>query len=95
MKLCLTVSSPATPIIMERMHPDRLNEYRSRFQEAKSKRVIRSLNPAPRFDSVYRAALARMAEEEVSVALAGIVHIPEEVKERLRDNRDGEPYSQM
>lgn len=74
---------------MERMHPDRLEEYRARFQEAKAKHVRRPLHPAPRFDSVYRDALARMSEEEVSVVLTGTVHIPEEVKERLRDIRDG------
>lgn len=89
---CDSVIGPA-PIIMERMHPDRLEEFRSQFREAKAKRIRRSLRPAPRFDSVYRAAVARMAEEEVSVVLTGTVHIPEEVKERLRDYRDGEPYS--
>ena len=72
------------------MPSDRLDEFRARLQEAKSKRVRRPLNPAPRFDSVYRTALARMAEEEASVALIGTVEIPEEVKERLRDYRDGD-----
>lgn len=72
------------------MPSDRLDEFRARLQEVKSKRVTRPLNPPPRFDSVYRAALARMAEEEVSVALTGTVEISEEVKERLRDYRDGD-----
>ena len=72
------------------MPSDRLNEFRSRFQEAKAKRVRRPLHPAPRFDSVYRAGLAQMTEGEVSEVLTGAVEIPAEVKEYLRDNRDGE-----
>ncbi len=72
------------------MPQDRLDEFRSRFQEARSKRVQRPLHPAPRFDSVYQAALARMRSEETAGVAAGSVEIRDEVKEHLRDNRDGE-----
>ena len=72
------------------MPSHRLDEYRSRFQEAKSKRVRRPLHPAPRFDSVYRAGLGRMRSEETAGVAPGSVEIPDEVKEYLRDNRDGE-----
>ena len=72
------------------MPPGRLDEFRSRFQEAKSKRIRRALQPAPRFDSVYQAALARMRSEEASGVSVGSVEISDEAKEHLRDNRDGE-----
>ena len=68
----------------------RVAEYRSRFQEAKAKRVRRPLNPAPRFDSVYRTGLAHMMEEEVSEVLTGSVNVSDKMKEHLRDYRDGE-----
>ena len=72
------------------MPSDRLNEFRTRLQETKAKRIRRPLHPAPRFDSVYRAALARLRSEETAGVAAGSVEIPDEVKEHLRDNRDGE-----
>ena len=72
------------------MPPDRLEEFRSRFQEAKSKRVRRPLHPIPSFDSIYQSALARMRWEETAGVAAGSVEIPDEAKEHLRDNRDGE-----
>ena len=67
---------------------ERVEEYRSQFQEAKAKRARRPLIPAPRFDSVYEAALARMSSDEVSGIPVGSVHISDEVKERLRNYRD-------
>ena len=72
------------------MPSHRLDEYRARFQEAKAKRVRRPLNPAPRFDSVYRTGLAHMMEEEVSEVLTGSVNVSDKMKEHLRDYRDGE-----
>ena len=69
---------------------NRVEEYRSRFQEAKAKRVRRPLYPAPRFDSVYEAGLARIRSEETSGVVAGSVDVSEEVKESLREYRDGE-----
>lgn len=67
---------------------DRLSEYRSRFGEAKAKRVRRSLDPAPRFDRVYQAGLTNMTEEEQYGVPPGTVNIPDEVKERLRELED-------
>ena len=67
---------------------ERVEEYRSQFQEAKAKRVRRALSPAPRFDDVYEAALSRMTSEEHSGVPVGSVHISDEVKERLRNYRD-------
>ena len=73
------------------MPPERLAEYRARFQEAKSKRVRRPLIPAPRYDKVYWDAVARMAEEERSRPLPpGIVEISEVAAEGLRKQTDGE-----
>ena len=70
---------------------DILAEYKSRFQEAKAKRVRRPLLPAPRFDRVYQEGLERMIEEEDSYgALTGTIDIPAEAKDRLRDQRDNE-----
>lgn len=69
---------------------NRVEEYRSRFQEAKAKRVQRTLHPAPRFDSVYEAGLTHMMEEGVIETLTGTVEVPDEVKESLKDYRDGE-----
>ena len=48
------------------MPEDRMNEYRKRFREAKAARaeLRRPLDPPPRFDRVYREALARMNEDE-------------------------------
>ncbi len=72
------------------MPSGRLDKFRSRFQEAKSKRVRRSLDPVPRFDNVYEAGLARITSEEATGIVAGPVDVPDEVKEYLRDNQDGE-----
>ena len=72
------------------MPSDRLDEFRSRFQEAQAKRIRRPLHPAPRFDSVYRVALARLRSEETASVSTGYVEIPDEVKEHLRDSLDGE-----
>ena len=69
---------------------DRVDEYRSRFQEAKARRVRRPLYPAPRFDTVYQAGLAHMTAEEVHGVTTGSVNISAEAKERLRDQKDNE-----
>ena len=71
------------------MSPECIEEYRKRFQEAKAKRVQRTLDLAPRFDSVYREAVDRMdREEQAHGILPGPVHISEEVKARIREQRD-------
>ena len=71
--------------------PDLLAEYRSRFQEAKAKRVRRPLDPPPRFDSVYEEGVEHMnEEEEVNVVLTGAIDISAEAKKRLRDQRESD-----
>ena len=71
--------------------PERLAEYRARFQEAKSKRVRRPLLRKPRYDKVYWDAVARMdAEDRPPILPPGIVEISEEAAERLRKQTDGE-----
>ena len=72
------------------MPPDRLNDFKSRFQKARAKRIRRPLLPAPRFDNVYEAGLARMRSEEAAGVAVGSVDVSDEVKEHLRDNQDGE-----
>lgn len=68
------------------MSEDRLNEYRKRFREAKAARaeLRRPLDPPPRFDRVYREALARMNEDERYELPHGEVVISEDAKERIR-----------
>lgn len=72
------------------MSEDRLNEYRKRFREAKAARAEprRPLDPPPRFDRVYREALARMNEDERYELLPGEVVISEDAKERIRKQRE-------
>ena len=73
------------------MPTDHIDKYKSRFQEAKAKHVRHPLYPAPRFDRVYQEGLAHMSEaEEIHGSPIGIVDLPAEAKERLRDQRDGE-----
>ena len=68
----------------------RIDEYKLRFQEARAGRKRRLLDPAPRFDSVYRAGLARMRAREAHRAPKGVVDVSDQVKERLRGDRDNE-----
>ncbi len=67
-----------------------LAEYKSRFQEAKTKRARRPLIPAPRFDRVYQEGLGHMSAEEEHEVNAGVVAISLEAKDGLRDQRDSE-----
>ncbi|MCY4653096.1 MAG: Panacea domain-containing protein [Dehalococcoidia bacterium] len=64
----------------------RLDEYKARFEEAKAKRVRQTLDPPPRFDSVYREAVSRMDQEEQEHGIIPApINIPEEVKTRIRE----------
>ena len=72
------------------LQDDVKERFRASFQEAKAKRVIRPLDPPPRFDDVYWNALSRMNEEENLEIPDGIIHIPEEVKEGIRVEGDKE-----
>ncbi len=72
------------------MADDRVDEYKLRFQEARTGRKRRLLDPAPRFDGVYRAGLARMTAREAHGAPTGVVGVSDQVKERLRGDRDNE-----
>lgn len=69
---------------------DRLEEYRSRFKEAKAKRIRQTLDPPPRFDEIYREGVARMnrEEEQAHGVLPGPIYISEEVKARIREQED-------
>ena len=68
--------------------PERMNEYRKRFKEAKAKRVRRPLDPPPRFDRVFFEGLARMNREEEYRNPPGDIYISEEVKAHIREQRD-------
>lgn len=68
--------------------PERMNEYRKRFKEAKAKRVQRPLDPPPRFDRVFFEGLARMNREEGTRIPPGEIYISEEVKAHFREQRD-------
>ena len=69
---------------------DIINEYKSRFQEAKVRRSRQPLYPAPRFDMVYKEGLDHMLIEESHGLPSGVVALPFEAKEHLRDQRDSE-----
>ena len=68
----------------------RLGEYRTRFKEAKAKRVQQTLDPPPRFDRVYREGVARMNREEGQAhgVVPRPIHISEEVKASIREQED-------
>ncbi len=66
----------------------RLDEYKARFKDARAKRVRQTLDPPPRFDSVYREAVARMNQEEQAHRLPlGPVYISEDVKASIREQK--------
>lgn len=73
------------------MPEGRLDEYRKRLQEAKAARAEsrRPLDPPPRFDGVYREALARMNEGERYELPPGEAAISEDAKERIRKQGEG------
>ena len=80
----LTVSRRVT------LPTDRAEEFKLQLQAAKANRVYRPLDPAPRFDSVYRDGLSRMTAEELHGITIGSVEMSVEAKESLRDQGDDE-----
>jgi hypothetical protein len=67
---------------------DKLDDLRSRFQEARARRVRLPLEPKPRFDEVYKGGLAHMDEAEDYQVPAGDLELTDQAKEHFRDEGD-------